>query len=191
MRRADGAAVRLRAATPADAPILERWDRDADVVAATTDDPKIDVAFGGLEWREELADASPLSFYYLAELAVGVRGWRPIGAMQVTDPRDEPEHYWGDVEANLMAVDIWIGAPEDRGKGYGAMMMQLVTDACFHDPKVKAIVIDPLASNVRAHRFYERLGFKFVERRSFKGDDNCFVFRLSRGDWRKGGEDHV
>lgn len=40
-------------------------------------------------------------------------------------------------------------------------------------------MIDPLATNVRAHRFYERLGCRFVERRRF-GTDECFVFRLDR-----------
>jgi hypothetical protein len=46
---------------------------------------------------------------------------------------------------------------------------------------VTAILIDPLASNVRAHRFYERLGFRFVERRRF-GDDDCVVYVLDRVD---------
>jgi aminoglycoside 6'-N-acetyltransferase len=41
-----------------------------------------------------------------------------------------------------------------------------------------AVLIDPLASNTRAHRFYGRLGFRFVERRRF-GQDDCFVYRLA------------
>ncbi len=40
----------------------------------------------------------------------------------------------------------------------------------------------PLAANVRAHRFYERLGFRFVERRRF-GQDECLVYRLDRADY--------
>jgi aminoglycoside 6'-N-acetyltransferase len=40
-------------------------------------------------------------------------------------------------------------------------------------------VIDPLASNVRAIRFYERLGFRAIERRMF-GADDCLVMRLER-----------
>jgi aminoglycoside 6'-N-acetyltransferase len=44
---------------------------------------------------------------------------------------------------------------------------------------VEAVVIDPRADNTRAHRFYERLGFRFVERRRF-GEDDCFVYRLER-----------
>jgi len=61
-------------------------------------------------------------------------------------------------------------------------MMQLALARCFADPLVTAVLIDPLANNTRAHRFYERLGFQFVESRRF-GDDECFVYRLNRADW--------
>lgn len=44
-------------------------------------------------------------------------------------------------------------------------------------------IIDPLARNTRSHRFYERLGFRFVEERHF-GGDLCRVYRLGRGEWR-------
>jgi aminoglycoside 6'-N-acetyltransferase len=37
---------------------------------------------------------------------------------------------------------------------------------------VNAIVIDPLASNARSHKFYQRLGFVPEARRMF-GDDDC------------------
>jgi aminoglycoside 6'-N-acetyltransferase len=60
-------------------------------------------------------------------------------------------------------------------------MMRLAIERCLADPKVTAISIDPLASNRRAHRFYERLGFKFVEPRRF-GLNDSFVFRLERAD---------
>ena len=54
---------------------------------------------------------------------------------------------------------------------------------CSADEAVKAILIDPLASNTRAHRFYERLGFRSVERRRF-GDDDCVVYCLERESWQ-------
>lgn len=53
------------------------------------------------------------------------------------------------------------------------------SSVCFAECSVSAVLIDPLASNVRAHRFYERLGFRFVERRRFENDE-CFVYRLER-----------
>ena len=108
--------------------------------------------------------------------------------MQIIAPFLEETHYWGaDVEPNLRAIDVWIGEASDLGKGYGTEMMKLAIEKCFAPPLVEAIIIDPLASNARAHRFYERLGFKFVEARSFD-EDNCFVYRLDSADWSKSNE---
>jgi aminoglycoside 6'-N-acetyltransferase len=50
---------------------------------------------------------------------------------------------------------------------------------CFAEPAVEAILIDPLASNTRAIRFYQRFGFKPVGERLF-GEDRCLVHRLER-----------
>ena len=74
--------------------------------------------------------------------------------------------------------------PDELGKGYGTRIMQLALDRCFAPSEVSAVIIDPLASNVRAHRFYERLGFLFVERRQF-GEDDCFVYRLERVEYAR------
>jgi len=162
--------VRLRPATPADAPLLRHWDSKPHVIAARGDDSIID-------WDDELARQSKLSEYVIAEL-----DGRPIGLMQIIDAAREETHYWGDVEEGLAAIDIWIGEESDLGRGYGTQMMNLALRRCFDDPAFRAVVLDPLATNTRAHRFYERLGFRFVERRTFD-DDDCFVLRLDRADW--------
>jgi len=169
--------VRLRPAVADDADLLARWDLEPHVIACSTDDPEAEVAFGGIEWREELADQSDVSFYRIAE----VEG-RPIGVMQICDPHREPTHYWGEIEPGLRAIDIWIGPSEALGHGYGTRMMTLAIDDCFADPAVSAIVIDPLNSNADAHRFYQRLGFEVVGRRMFDADD-CLVHRLERTTW--------
>jgi Acetyltransferase (GNAT) domain len=70
----------------------------------------------------------------------------------------------------------------DLGKGYGTRMMQLALERCFANVMVKAVLVDPLAINTRAHRFYERLGFRPMERRMF-GNDDCIVYRLERRAW--------
>jgi aminoglycoside 6'-N-acetyltransferase len=171
------ARVTLRQATPADVVWLEVWDDDPAVIAATGDDPEADVAFEGAVWADELAAQSDVGRYYIAEV-----DGRPIGAMQVIDPELEPTHYWGTIAPNLRAIDIWIGAAADRGKGYGTKMMQLALELCFADARVTGIVIDPLASNTRAHRFYQRLGFVPTHRRRF-GDDACLVHELTRERW--------
>lgn len=169
--------VRLRPATVDDADLLAGWDREPHVIACSTDDPNADVAFGGIDWREELEAQSDVSFYRVAEA-----GGRAIGVMQVIDPHREPEHYWGDIEPGLRALDVWIGPKDALGHGYGTRMMALAINDCFSDPAVTAIVIDPLASNTDAHRFYRRLGFEPVGRRRF-GDDDCLVHRLERATW--------
>jgi aminoglycoside 6'-N-acetyltransferase len=170
-------AVRLRRATPADAPMLAEWDREPHVIACSGDDPAAEVAFGGIDWAEEIAGATDVSFHLIAEV-----DGRPIGAMQVIDPHLEPTHYWGDIEPGLRAIDIWIGPKDALGQGYGTQMMTRVLDDSFADPAVTAVVIDPLNSNTAAHRFYRRLGFTPEGRRMFDQDD-CLVHRLTRDTW--------
>jgi aminoglycoside 6'-N-acetyltransferase len=162
--------MKLRSATPIDAALLRYWDTKAHVIAARGEDSVID-------WDDELARQSKFSEYVIAEL-----DGRPVGVMQIIDAAREETHYWGNIEQGFAAIDIWIGEESDLGRGYGTLMMRLALRRCFDDPAIKAVVIDPLASNTRAHRFYERLGFRFVERRTFD-DDDCFVLRLDRADW--------
>ena len=164
--------MRLRLATPDDLALLQSWDRQPHVVAATGSD-------GVFDWKGELPHHVPWREFLIAEV-----DGRPIGMMQIIDAAEEETHYWGEAEPNLRAIDIWIGEPGDLGKGYGTQMMRLALERCFADPKVTAVLIDPLASNTAAHRFYERLGFRAVERRTF-GADDCIVYRLERGVWRR------
>lgn len=176
--------VQLRPATPADVPHLERWDREPHVIAATSDDPDADVAFADAEWLDEVSQDDPASAYVIAEL-----DGRPIGAMQIIDPALERTHYWGeDCPLNLRAMDIWIGEKDCLNQGYGTQMMTMAINQAFADAQVEAIIIDPLNSNTDAHRFYQRLGFRPLERRLFE-DDDCLVHRLDRADWRFGETD--
>ncbi len=165
----DPGETRLRPAVPEDAPMLRHWDEQPHMIASGLNDD-----WG---WETELG----LTHDWREQLIAEVDG-RAIGFIQIIDPAREETHYWGDVPANLRAVDIWIGEAAYLGKGCGTQMMQLALSRCFSDPAVSAVLIDPLASNTRAHRFYERQGFRFVERRSF-GEDQCFVYRLERVDW--------
>jgi aminoglycoside 6'-N-acetyltransferase len=174
----DGANISFRPATIEDASTLERWDRDPAVISATTDDDDAEKAFGDHDWRKELPKQSAVDFYLIAEL-----DGRPFGAMQIIDPHLEPTRYWGEIEPNLRAIDIWIGEPECRGKGFGRIMMRAAIEGCFGDPAVTAIIIDPLNSNTRAHKFYQRLGFKPTHRQTFNGEDDCLVHRLTREEW--------
>jgi aminoglycoside 6'-N-acetyltransferase len=161
--------VNLRPATIADLDLLRHWDEQTHVIAA---DPNDD-----WNWEVELSCTPDWREQLIAEI-----DGRPIGFIQIIDPAREESHYWGNVAADLRAIDIWIGEEADLGQGYGTQMMRLAIARCFADPSVTAILIDPLASNTLAHRFYQRLGFQYSDRRWF-GDDDCFVYRLNRSDW--------
>lgn len=169
----------MRRATLADVATLQAWDLEPHVIVCTTDDPDADSAFDGIDWPHEISTSTPDTFYLVAE----VEG-RPIGAMQSIDPCAEPTHYWGEIEPGLRALDIWIGDRDALGRGFGTAMMIQAIDASFADPAVNAVVIDPLASNTDAHRFYQRLGFAPEERRRF-GEDDCLVHRLTRDAWTR------
>src|SRR5262245_58096545 len=161
--------VRLRPATLADLELLEHWDEQPHVVAS---DPKDDWG-----WERELAFEPDWREQLVAEL-----DGRPIGFLQIIAAEPEETRYWGDVGPGYRAIDIWIGEASDLSRGYGTAMMRLALARCFAEPGVRAVLIDPLASNTRAQRFYERLGFRFVEHRRF-GDDDCCVYRLYRAEY--------
>jgi aminoglycoside 6'-N-acetyltransferase len=162
--------IHLRPANLADLELLRLWDEQPHVIES---DPNDDWS-----WEHELARTPDWREQLIAE----VEG-RPIGFIQIIDPAREESHYWGACPNNLRAIDIWIGDEADLGRGFGTRMMQLALERCFADSRVEAVLIDPLASNTRARRFYERIGFRFVEHRRF-GDDDCAVYRLDRAEWR-------
>jgi aminoglycoside 6'-N-acetyltransferase len=161
--------ITLRPATIDDLHRLCLWDEQPHTIAS---DPNDD-----WDWEIEL-DRTPV---WREQLIAELDG-RPIGFMQIIDPLLEESHYWGNVPANLRAIDIWIGMAEDLGKGYGTVMMELALERCFANKQVTAVIIDPLESNLRARTFYERIGFTFVEYRTF-GEDHCAVYELSRQAW--------
>lgn len=164
----------LRPATPADRPILERWDRDPAVIAAAGTD-------GWWDWRTELADPGDWRDMLIAEL-----DGTPIGFVQIMDPAREPSGYWGDAPPGSRAIDIWIGEAWARDKGHGTAIMRLALARCFADPSVGTILIDPLETNVAARRFYRRLGFTSVGRGRF-GPADCAALCLTRADWENRG----
>lgn len=165
----ENATIRLRTANMNDLELLNHWDRQQHVIDADPNDE--------WEWETELQRNPPWREQLIAEL-----NGKPIGFVQIIDPEKEDSHYWGEIAPNLRAIDIWIGAKENLGKGFGTEMMRQAIAKCFENPSVTAILIDPLESNTRAIHFYEKMGFKFLEHRTF-GEDNCAVYMLNRYNW--------
>lgn len=159
----------LREATIQDLAVLELWDRQQHVIDSDPDDE--------WNWAFELGRYPSWRKQLMAEL-----NGRPVGFIQIINPAQEETKYWGEMPEGYRAVDIWIGREEDLGKGFGTFMMQQSLAICFADPEVSIVLIDPLASNKRAIRFYERIGFRYREDRSF-GSSNCKVYSISRSFW--------
>lgn len=161
--------IRLRNATIEDLPLLTYWDNQPHVVASDPDDD--------WNWEYELTRTLPWREQLIAESA-----GRAIGFVQIINPAQEESRYWGEIPEGFRAIDIWIGEATDLGKGYGTEMMRQSLARCFQDADVQYVLIDPLASNERAIRFYERIGFTFLEDRRFTESD-CKVYRISREAW--------
>lgn len=158
--------VVLRPATPADLSLLERWHRQPHLKAALGDDD--------WQWATELRRNPDWREQLIAEV-----DGRPVGFLEIIDPAREESQYWGCIEKGHRALDLWIGEPDALGRGYGTQIMSQAIERSFADPSVTAILVDPMDTNTRAHRFYERFGFEYVICRRF-GDDSCFVYRLRR-----------
>lgn len=168
--------IRLRPATLQDLPLILHWDEQPHV-RETGGDPE----WNDWNWKVELGRNVPWREFLIAE-----RDSRAIGFIQIIDCREEESHYWGeDCPEHSRAIDIWIGEADELGKGYGTQMMRLAFERCFANPLCQHILIDPMADNIAAHRFYEALGFKLMGPRRF-GPDDCLVYQLTRADWRHG-----
>ena len=165
-----GMGVTLRRGRPDDRELLEHWDRQPHVLAASGEDDWYD-------WAAELALDVPWQEFLIAE-----EDGRPVGVVCVIDAREEDSHYWGDVEPGVRAIDIWIGEADDLGRGLGTRMMAQALARCFADPGVHTVLIDPLAANTAAQRFYRKMGFEDLGPRRF-GADDCLVMRLTKQRW--------
>ncbi len=157
--------IYFRHATPEDIALLRHWDEQPHVLAAGADD---------WEWETELHRRPSWRAQLIAMLDD-----TPIGFAQIINPAEESTQYWGPMPQGYRALDIWIGEAKHLNQGYGTQMMQLLIDRCFAASEVHTILIDPLQSNTKAHRFYERLGFQFKENRRFE-EDECRVYTLKK-----------
>ncbi|WP_375561064.1 GNAT family N-acetyltransferase [Bernardetia sp. OM2101] len=158
--------MKLRIATIRDLNLVQYWDTKQHVIDC---DPNED-----WDWERELSRNPEWREQLIAEL-----NGEPIGFIQIIDPLLEETQYWGKVEPNKRAIDIWIGEERNLNNGYGTKMMELAIQRCFENELVDGILIDPLKSNIKAQRFYERLGFEFIEERKFDGI-SCVIYELKK-----------
>lgn len=88
---------------------------------------------------------------------------RPLGYLQFY-PVDEAgsAEYGCAYEPDTWATDQFIGEPEYWGRGIGTTMLRLVLDYLVRERGARRVMLDPVASNARAIRAYEKCGFRKV-----------------------------
>ena len=165
--------MHLRTAAPNDLALLCHWDEQPHIRGTGGDED-----YNDWDWENQLGRK-----VRWCEMLIAEESGRSVGFIQIMNPAEDESRYWGDCAPNLRAIDIWIGEARDLRRGYGRQMMELALERCFSAPDVEAVLVDPMADNTGAHRFYEAMGFRFVERRAF-GPDDCFVYQIKRADWR-------
>ena len=161
--------VELRPMTIDDVALLRTWDDDADVAAA--------IGGRGADWYDWPVELARDVRW--RELLIATEDGRPIGFIQLFDAGEEETHYWGDVAPGTWSLDIWIGSPDDRGRGLGREVMHAALRRIFDHHGAEVVLIDPRIENRRAISFYERLGFERVEDRELDGD-RCLVMSHRR-----------
>lgn len=87
-----------------------------------------------------------------------------LGAMAITMYQEEDYHAieWSkQVADNKVAViHILAVSPDSQGKGIGSEIVREAINLA-KEKGMQAIRLDALASNIPAHRMYERLGFEY------------------------------
>lgn len=174
--------IMLRNATIDDMAMLLEWDEKEHLQGSYGGDPD----FNDWNWDYELR-RNDLSWRYqlIAQAVENENHIIPIGFVQIIDPLKEESHYWGmDCEPNLRAIDIWIGDERYINRGYGTQIMKQVLQSSFvfGNTNVTSVIIDPMADNYAAHRFYQRLGFVPIGIRYF-GPDRCLIHRMNRTEY--------
>jgi RimJ/RimL family protein N-acetyltransferase len=165
-----GKLVRLVAPSERDAPTLARWSEDTEYLRAVDSDyarPLSPEEFA-LRLSPDQADPNRLEFH-LRTLADD----RLIGFVALHSVE------WNNGAA-LLAIGI--GEARYRGKGYGTDALQLILRFAFHELNLFRVGLDVIATNSRAIRAYEKLGFRCEGRmRGAVLRDGCRTDRILMG----------
>jgi RimJ/RimL family protein N-acetyltransferase len=142
-----GARIYLRASERADASMFMRWLTDARVVDTML--PRAPMSLASEErWVERAVEHQGQELYHFV---ICLReDDRPIGVLGL----HRLDFLNGSAE-----VGIGIGEPDLWDQGLGTEAMSVVLDFAFGDLRFERIELEVFASNARARRAYQKLGF--------------------------------
>jgi len=95
---------------------------------------------------------------------IAYAGERPVGYIQSYVAADFGTGWWpGQHDHGVLGIDQFLTDPNDLGRGLGTALVERFTAFLFEDPAVIRIVVDPLPTNRRAIRCYEKAGFRPID----------------------------
>ncbi|QOV88482.1 GNAT family N-acetyltransferase [Humisphaera borealis] len=147
--------------------------RDADLCAANHYDACLasfgrDCKYEGresyLRWLTESVQIYPEGF------VLAFRGERFIGQLELQVPYGMPTGY----------VSLFYVSPDVRGRGYGNLIHQYA-EVYFRAWEARTIELDVSPQNIRAIRFYRRMGYAFADRKPGKAvGKDARLWRMTR-----------
>jgi RimJ/RimL family protein N-acetyltransferase len=141
--------VFLRPFDAADAETYRRWRADARPMALAGWQERAPLSHAAVERRiARLAEEQGTDvFTFVLCLADGER---PIGEVMLVDI---------DRVNGSAQVGIFIGEPDEWGKGYGTDAVRAIVDFGFGELRLERIWLEVWTENPRARRAYEKVGF--------------------------------
>lgn len=82
------------------------------------------------------------------------------------------------IPANSVDADILIGVDASLGRGLGPAALDALAATVREDPSVPMLGLTSAVANVRAHRAFEKAGYRIVGRYDPNGFGPCYLFTL-------------
>jgi RimJ/RimL family protein N-acetyltransferase len=133
-------------------PLYQRWANDFEVTRTTGLAARVMTLEAEEAWLAAISSGESNVAFTIYERAT----WRPIGLCGLHDL---------DLRHRTAEFGLMIGAKECWGRGYGTEVSRLTLDYGFNVIGLHNIMLRVFASNGRAIRAYQRVGFREVGRR--------------------------
>lgn len=75
---------------------------------------------------------------------------------------DELDEFGFAPDLTVYGIDLFIGEPDSWGRGIGTRMVRLLLEYLFRFAGAAAAILDPVVTNARGIRSYEKSGFRMV-----------------------------
>jgi diamine N-acetyltransferase len=133
-------------------PLYQRWMNDFTTLRTLFIPPKPLTLEQEYQWYDHAVTDGDVHFT-IYECAA----WRPIG-----------NALWRDVDHRNRTAEmaIFLGDPEDRGKGYGTEATRLMLDYAFTALGLHNCMLTTYAFNLAGYHAYKKAGFREIGRRT-------------------------